>query len=103
MCGLFGWSFSRQPKKTTMKALAISLMLQNDNRGDDSWGWYSPRSNVKRVGIGTIGKMKRSILSHFISEQCVIAHTRKATKGSVTKQNCHPFDVGNIIGALLGS
>jgi hypothetical protein len=102
MCGLFGWSFSRQPKKATIRTLAVALMLQNDLRGGDSWGWFAPKTDTKRVGLGNIGTMKRSMLAHMVSEPVVIGHTRKATKGSISKQNCHPFDIGRIIGAHNG-
>ncbi len=98
MCGLFGFDLSRYQLPLERRvALAAVLATGNDNRGGDSWGWFSPGRGTAR-GLGDIAGQT----SKFFNSPILMAHTRKATIGAITKENSHPFDIGNIIGAHNG-
>ena len=105
MCGLFGWNLRPeivQRKKRSIRALAVALLLQNDRRGGDSWGFYAVGSGKRIVGLGDAAMMKAGSLSLMCSSPTVIGHTRKATTGQITYRNCHPFQVGTVVGAHNG-
>ena len=106
MCGIFGWDLTQQPaaaKGWQRSAMAAALMIANDNRGGDSWGYYSPEwSDVAEPRRG-LGEMAHRVRAKTLA-RCnrLLAHTRYATVGNVTKTNAHPFACGDVIGAHNG-
>ena len=87
-CGLFGYSGNTPPNMEIIKILG----LYNEARGAES------------SGIAIDGEILKSTKkwSTFIQEQgfgvpeqfnTIIAHTRKSSKGVVTKDNAHPFEI----------
>lgn len=73
------------------------LASSNDNRGGDSWGYHIPGRGSFR-GLGDIAPNTIKMYGAPI----ILAHTRKATQGAITKENAHPFEIGKIIGAHNG-
>lgn len=105
MCGIFGWHLKdgvNGKKKKTLRTVAALLMTKNDLRGGDSWGWFSPTEKQIHCGLGDMIDISNSSLNKMLNQQTVIAHTRKATTGKIDIQNCHPFDVGYVVGAHNG-
>lgn len=98
MCGIFGWHLSNtNVSKSKRLVLSTVLALNNDNRGGDSWGFYSHENGASR-GLGELLPFSHRIADHDVA----MAHTRKATTGAKTVENSHPFDIGNFIGAHNG-
>jgi hypothetical protein len=76
--------------------LTAVLAIANDTRGGDSWGYYD--FTTLYHGLGDLADKAMEVFTHRL----VLCHTRKATQGSVTVENAHPFDIGNIVGAHNG-
>lgn len=98
MCGIYGWSLpvSSRIEKNRKAVMAGVLAITNDTRGGDSWGFYDLRTLVH--GLGDIS----NAAIQTIDKHLLMAHTRKATTGSISCQNAHPFEIGNVIGAHNG-
>lgn len=104
MCGIYGWHLS---KKHTMsvaqrEAMAASLAASNTSRGGMSWGTYS----ILRGADGKLGEpqIKRAVgpldevpgIGLTGLADVMMGHTRYATRGAITVDNCHPFKVGDV-------
>lgn len=101
MCGIYGWQWKPNalPSWETRYLLAGMLGYANEDRGKDSFGWYSLDHNVIYRAMGGITGDSTLATRH----ENVICHTRHATVGAKTVENSHPFSIGNIIGAHNGS
>lgn len=93
MCGLFGIdtrSRSRDPLDRTCMDLVLDELADDmAMRGRDSWGIALPRgvrgAIMIRKGLGSISKIV------LPDSDRMLAHTRLATVGEVSKPNAHPF------------
>lgn len=100
MCGLLGWYLPESTaKNVNIKVLAAILGTEMDNRGGDSWGVALPLEKSLFRGLG---KFNQKVTLSDIDSRIVMAHTRKATRGEVIKENAHPFVIGNVVGAHNG-
>lgn len=97
MCGIFGWTRTNDKGATVVASV---LIVKNVERGEDSWGFSADGMVYK--GLGSAVRMKRSAFKRLCEGQVVMGHTRFATQGDVRIANCHPFAVGNIVGAHNG-
>ena len=86
-----------------MRVMAAILALGNENRGHDSWGVVTLKEEKPKIikAVGAITKGIRFSVEKDLSLQ-TLWHTRHATAGAVTKENAHPFEIGNIMGAHNG-
>lgn len=98
MCGLFG--FDLQGITDVQRAIIVTVLAHgNDDRGDQSWGFYDPDSRTVTRDIGSITKAP---LAEFASARRGFGHTRWATAGRISVENAHPFDIGGVVGAHNG-
>lgn len=104
MCGIFGWMIDAQKMShRKLEILAAALSIYNDNRGGDSWGYAFRRGrHTITIRKGT-GKIADHVPAGVLANHTLLmAHTRKATTGSITPENAHPFEIGSIVGAHNG-
>ena len=111
MCGIWGYvSHNQSPLFTydlrDLRDLAIITSL----RGEHSTGMMTARKKLDgTLGTSWIRKVGNpfSLLNdesfsdwakdNLDNPHCVVGHGRHATKGEVTNENAHPFDLGDII------
>lgn len=93
----FNWEHTR---------LFDNLLWVNTLRGEDSTGVFGVRKSgnvdyLKTVGTPHVMFQNKDYEDFrdeiFSSFHMVVGHNRKATKGSVTDENAHPFVEGNTI------
>jgi len=106
MCGIFGWNFKPGHKIPAgqREVLSSTLAVANSLRGDQSWGIYlagqGSRKPFTRREVGDIADVPG--IASFAAFPVAMAHTRYATTGVISKENQHPFRVGNILLAHNG-
>lgn len=103
MCGIFGYSAplsTLAPEERTLLGAALGML--NDDRGGDSWGAYI--LNEEKKIVRGLGKVATGLAWPALLRQAhvLMGHTRKATIGTISVDNAHPFEVGNIVGAHNG-
>jgi hypothetical protein len=98
MCGIFGWSFKTTSRK--LPVIATVLALENESRGEDSWGYYAPLCAKLRKGTGRITRRVKA--GELAVHPLLFAHTRHATTGEITRANAHPFVLPSLVGAHNG-
>jgi glucosamine 6-phosphate synthetase-like amidotransferase/phosphosugar isomerase protein len=98
ICGLLGFCLRNAMLSREQKAVMTAILaIGNDHRGGDSWGYY----NMAEVTKG-LGDLADHALEMF-KNNFVMAHTRKATQGTVSVENAHPFEVGISLGRITES
>jgi hypothetical protein len=100
MCGIFGWQFKSDKIGTVsrfrMNVLTGILAKEMSERGKHSHGslaWYGDSATTTPKIYKKVGHILGSdemLASLARASQCVV-HTRAATCGAITKENCHPF------------
>lgn len=105
MCGLFGWNFSAEGHRILgrpkLAVLATALGMENRTRGTHSWGYYcinGERSWCDRDLGPFLGNC--DTISAALT---FMGHTRYATVGGHTLNNCHPFAQEGQKGICIGA
>ena len=93
MCGIFGMVNGSQDK---LKLLA----LLNQDRGTDSTGFYNGTDICKYIKKSSVALSY--VPDSFFNSTYIFGHTRFSTHGEITKNNSHPYRIGNIVGAHNG-
>ena len=88
MCGIIGFTGS-----TNAKNIILNGLKSLEYRGYDSAGISFFDENAKINTIKTVGKVDnllKLVESNKAKSSCGIGHTRWATHGGVSNENCHP-------------
>lgn len=105
MCRLFGFR-SVIPSQVHRSLLAAENALGvQSNEHPDGWGvafYVDGAPHVTRSPTTALGDALFHRLSGVVSSETVLAHVRKATQGSRTIFNCHPFQYGRWVFAHNG-
>lgn len=100
MCGIFG--AIGKPDAMALKFLCYL----NESRGRQSTGTYTYDGTelgyFYRCTTSASEMLKTMDSNVFNDSKLFIGHTRQSTHGSITLENCHPFQIGNTIGAHNG-
>lgn len=95
MCGIVGYKGKRNVKEVLLNGLETL-----EYRGYDSAGMAVLDNNKIRIvkSVGKIENLREKIKRYdFDNATCGIAHTRWATHGKVSEENCHPHKVGRVV------
>jgi predicted glutamine amidotransferase len=105
MCRLFGFR-SVIPSQVHRSLLAAENALGiQSNEHPDGWGvafYVDGSPHVTRSPTTALGDALFHRLSGVVSSETVLAHVRRATQGSRTVFNCHPFQFGRWVFAHNG-
>ncbi len=105
MCRLFGFR-SVIPSQVHRSLLAAENALGvQSNQHPDGWGvafYVDGAPHITRSPEFALGDQLFHRLSGVVSSETVLAHVRKATQGSRTVLNCHPFQYGRWVFAHNG-
>lgn len=105
MCGIYGFQAKKGKNFSIYEATVLTTMLAKEMecRGRDSFGGITfPDINIYK-GLGRITETGCKIIRAASESQCFLGHTRQATVGAVTINNCHPFEAGDVLGVHNGS
>ncbi|MET0791303.1 MAG: class II glutamine amidotransferase [Polyangiaceae bacterium] len=105
MCRLFGFRsvIPSQVHRSLLDAENALGVQSNDH--PDGWGvafYVDGAPHVTRSPTTALGDALFHRLSGVVSSETVLAHVRKATQGSRTIFNCHPFQFGRWVFAHNG-
>jgi hypothetical protein len=78
------------------------LLMLNQERGKDSYGYYTPESGI----IKDTGKIEDCMIKKDFKvpdSNTFIGHVRASTVGITSKDNAHPFNYGNIVLVMNGT
>lgn len=95
MCGLWGCKFADPDPRLGIYLAAVGIFM--DQRGGHSWGFADGNGITKGLG-----HFSTSVRTDTFHGTFFLGHCRYATVGAVTKENAHPFEQGDIVGAHNG-
>lgn len=97
MCGIMGFSGSRNYDQQAIERILICNMV----RGDMATGTYSFKEHiVKKHNVDAVAFC--ALFPPPQEDTLFIGHTRHATQGTNIPRNAHPFKIGHIIGIHNG-
>lgn len=105
MCGIYGVQTATGEKLSLYESTVIThtLAREMESRGRDSFGSITLPDGRLYKGLGRVAEAGVKLLKAASESTCFLAHTRAATVGEVSIKNCHPFEVGNVLGVHNGS
>jgi glutamine amidotransferase len=105
MCRLFGFRSVIPSQVHASLVDAENALGAQSNAHPDGWGvaYYVDGSpHVTKSPTHALGDQLFHRLSGLVSSETVLAHVRKATQGSKSLLNCHPFQFGRWVFAHNG-
>lgn len=105
MCGIVGVINGSAKVKTRLGSIMNDMLWADQLRGQDGGGvfWYDNKIGkydlVKDKNLNVV--LNNNDFTHakawFEDMPFMVGHNRAATRGSVTSDNNHPFDEGNVV------
>jgi glutamine amidotransferase len=105
MCRLFGFRSVIQSQVHRSLVDADNALGQQSVRHQDGWGvayYVDGTPHVTKSPTHALSDAMFHRLSGVVSSETVLAHVRRATQGSNTVLNCHPFQHGRWVFAHNG-
>ncbi len=105
MCRLFGFRSVIQSGVHRSLLDADNALGHQSGEHPDGWGvayYVEGTPHVTKSPLTAMGDQLFHRLSGVVSSQTVLAHVRRATRGSKTLLNCHPFQYGRWVFAHNG-
>jgi glutamine amidotransferase len=100
MCRIFGFRSVIQSQVHRSLISADNALMQQSDRHPDGWGvaYYNAGAPhvIKAVSTALDDHLFRRV-SGIVSSETVLAHLRKATQGSLSIINTHPFQYGQWV------
>ncbi len=100
MCRIFGFRSVIQSQVHRSLVSADNALLQQSDRNPDGWGvaYYNAGAPhvIKSVATAMDDHLFRRV-SGIVASETVLAHLRKATQGSLSILNTHPFQYGQWV------
>lgn len=105
MCRLFGFRSVIPSQVHSSLVAAENALGTQSNQHPDGWGvafYVDGAPHVTRSPQTALGDQLFHRLSGVVSSETVLAHVRKATQGTNSVLNCHPFQYGRWVFAHNG-
>ena len=100
MCRIFGFRSVIQSQVHRSLVSADNALMQQSDRHPDGWGvaYYNAGAPhvIKSVSSAQVDHLFRRV-SGIVASETVLAHLRKATQGSLSIINTHPFQFGRWV------
>jgi glutamine amidotransferase len=100
MCRIFGFRSVIQSQVHRSLVSADNALMQQSDRHPDGWGvaYYNAGAPhvIKAVSSAQVDHLFRRV-SGIVASETVLAHLRKATQGSLSIINTHPFQFGHWV------
>jgi len=111
MCRLYAF-LALEPMRVECALIRAQNSLLSQSRSDsthagnpDGWGiayYKGSCPHVERRGLSAFEDLEFLTEAHEIRSRIVVAHVRRGTTGSASKENAHPFHVGRWVFAHNG-
>ena len=105
MCRLFGFRSVIQSQVHRSLLAADNALGTQSNDHPDGWGvayYVDGAPHLTRSPATALGDQLFHRLSGVVASETVVAHVRKATQGTNSVLNCHPFQYGRWVFAHNG-
>lgn len=106
MCRIFGFRSVIQSQVHRSLVSADNALVQQSDRNPDGWGvaYYNAGAPhvIKSVATAMDDQLFQRV-SGIVASETVLAHLRKATQGSLSILNTHPFQYGQWVFAHNGN
>ncbi len=105
MCRLFGFRSVIQSQVHRSLVQADNALCGLSEQHPDGWGvayYIDGTPHLMRSACTAVSDRVFQRLSGVVASETVVAHVRKATQGSLSVLNCHPFQYGRWVFAHNG-
>ena len=105
MCRLFGFRSVIQSQVHRSLVQADNALCSLSEQHPDGWGvayYVDGTPHLMRSACSALSDSVFQHLSGVVASETVVAHVRKATQGSLSVLNCHPFQHGRWVFAHNG-